>query len=189
MIYDTKQYAESRLLNTVVLLKRKPVVVQSIYNNFTASVVSPIKSIVRPKEKIVSMDDLSILNLKLGFVNHKGYASYLTRRTLRHDWRQGLRVNNVSSTLARVNQDLIGRALLHRYPTFAEAVDLTKRMNCSSCAWCEDFALHGDNILWRYNRVGKLRDGVILLTGKYKFLQPQLMESIYDERYSVLLSA
>jgi len=177
MIYDTVEYARSRLLNTIVMYKRKPVKVLAIGGGMKATVVTPIKGKLR-KRFVVACSELNIFNLRLGFINKGGYAKFLSRRTLRHDWRQGLRPENVGANGVRVSDDDIGRALLHRYPSFDKALENVQRES-KSCAWCEDMAIRSDmDILWRYEVVGKFDEGVVKLTPKFGFLSKTIKESI-----------
>lgn len=183
-VYDTEQYARSRLLNTIVMYKRKPVKVLDINKGMKATVVTPINGKLR-KRFIVDCADLNIFNLTLGFVNKHGRAKFLARRTLRHDWRQGLRPNNVSGENGDgVSEDEIGRALLHRYPDFDKALATVKE-RARSCAWCEDLAVDSHlRIVWRYEVIGEFVDGAIKLKHKFEFLSTYIKESI-NGRYEV----
>ena len=173
-MYDDAGYARTRLIGTTVMHKRKPVKVLSIDYEMIATVVTTTNK-TRNVRSSVPLEELNLLNLQLGFVNHNGRANFLARRTLRYDWRQGLRPNNVSSTYGGVSDKLIGLALMHRYPTFEKALE----SGANSCAWCEDFAINSDmSIVWRYDVVGKFVDGSIRLKPKFYFLSSAIKESI-----------
>ena len=186
-VYDSVHYAETRLVNTVVLVKRKPVYVKHINRDRTVRVVSAVRGKGRERPYLVKLDDLIVFDLSLGFVNYEGSARYLSRRTLRSDWRQGLRENNVRASVGGVDNNLIGRALLHRYPCFTAAIELVSSQYHDSAAWCQDFAVVGSplRVMWRKDVVGSISDDTITLSNKYRFLRKQLKESI-NECYAVV---
>lgn len=175
-VYEDCEYARSRLNDTIVMHKRSPVRVVNVCHDMKAKVCSQLN--IKAKPYFVGCEELNILNMSLGFLNERGVASFLARRTLRHDWRQGLRPNNVSSTNIGVSYKTISKALLHRYPTFDESL-LSVVDKSTSCAWCEDFAIKSDmSIVWRYDVVGKFTDGYIKLNNKFVFLTNAIKESI-----------
>lgn len=186
-VYDSVHYAETRLVNTVVLVKRKPVYVKRINRDRTVRVVAAVRGKGRERSYLVKLDDLIVFDLRLGFVNYDGSARYLSRRTLRNDWRQGLRENNVRASMGGVDSDLIGRALLHRYPCFKAAVELVSSQGHHSAAWCEDFAVSSYplTVMWRKDAIGTISEDTITLSNKYRFLRKQLKESI-NECYAVV---
>lgn len=85
------RYARTRLVNTVVQNKDgKPFKIEDITNDGVA-IGYDLNG-----ERIVSPLGESVLQgHKLGFVRIGGRAVYVVRKSLRHDWRQGLRPNNV----------------------------------------------------------------------------------------------
>jgi hypothetical protein len=85
------RYARTRLIDTVVQNKEgKPFKVEEITND------GVMIGCDLSGERVVSPLDESILQShKLGFVNMGGRAVYVVRKSLRNDWRQGLRPNNV----------------------------------------------------------------------------------------------
>ena len=178
-MYDDAQYAGTRLNNTVVLLKIKPIYVVRVLRNLKALVTYDFVNNGNTFE--VDCSALNCVAFKLGFVNTGAGVEYLSRRTMRHDWRQGLRPNNVHTTGAGVEYKDIAQALRQRYPTFPEAVKRVRLKGTASCAWCQDFALlQGGIVKWRYENVGKLDDrGDITLDNKFKFLRHQLTEVTY----------
>jgi hypothetical protein len=179
-MYDTGEYAGTRLNGTIVMLKRKPIYVEHVYCDKTVKgyALDKIKRIVE-----CHLDDLAVLDFQLGFVNTSSGAHYLSRKALRHDWRQGLRPNNIMAVpyCGRVDHSLIATCLRHRYPSFATAVAVVKSGDVLSCAWCQDFALTStDKILWKNYEVGTIGDTSIRLEPNFRFLAKLLRENTYE---------
>jgi len=174
-MYDSDNYASSRLNETIVLHKRTPVLVKSVHNML--ALVRPILNVKRNDGYLVPLEDLNVTDLKLGYVNVDTSTVYLARRTLRHDWRQGLRSNNVHATGGfNAPTTLIAKALLQRYPSFKYALAVLQLGG--SCAFSSEFALgYGDKVLWRDKEVGVLAEGTPSLYAKFKFLLSSLMEA------------
>jgi hypothetical protein len=182
-MYDSADYANTRIRDTVVMLKRKPVLVRNVRHNMQV-LVTPIISThkdVYVKDLLVPMSELNLTNFSLGFINKGAHSPYLYRRALRHDWKQGLRVQNVKSTLGNIDMVDIGMALLHRYPSFDMAVSQVLGNVVFSRAWCADFCIKdGGIIAWRQYDVGKYNDNVIELVHDFKFLKDSLKECINE---------
>jgi hypothetical protein len=173
-MYDNPNYAATRLNNTIVMLKRKPVLVLCVDMHLRALVTYDVKNHTRAF--LVSCKELNVTNLELGFLNKGKHCQYMARRTLRRDWRQGLRPNNVHSTQGETAMSDIVAVLKHRYPSFKVAVGKVEQGKVVSCAWCPDFAIiKGGLVKWRYEVVGKYDKGGITLGNKYKFLTSQLI--------------
>jgi len=175
-MYDDAQYAATRLNNTVVLLKRKPIYVIRVLHDLRALVTYDFVN--NSNAFKVDCSKLNCVAFNLGYINKEFKCEYLSRRTLRHDWRQGLRPNNVHTTGVAVHHKDIAQALRQRYPTFEEVVAKIAQGEVASRAWCQDFALTSAGVVrWRYENVGKLNGrGDIALDNNYKFLKAQLME-------------
>jgi hypothetical protein len=179
-MYDDAHYAGTRLNNTVVLLKRKPVYVVNITRDLKAVVTYDVEN--RGHTFVVDCSKLNVVAFDLGFINKGDNCAYMARRSLRHDWRQGLRPNNVHMNGQRqVEYKDIAQVLRQRYPTFEAALGRVKAGDVSGCAWCQDFALKADgNVVWRYEAVGKFDDkGYITLDNNFRFLYNQIMETTY----------
>lgn len=173
-MYDNSRYANTRLASTIVMYKRKPVYVIEVKRDMTVIVAEDFP--VYTRRKRVPLEDLNITDFKLGFLNKDGLATYLARRTLRSDWRQGLRTNNVNSSQGRATLVDIANVLKQRYPSLEDAMR-TRRL-VHSIAWCPEFALSTNDLIWRYERVGKVEDGNLVLDNNFKFLTSQLMEAV-----------
>ena len=179
-MYDNAGYAGTRLNGTIVMLKRKPVYVERVIQGMRVK-VRHFGNDVLGKRQTVNLSDLNILDFKLGFLNKDKTSTYMARRTLRHDWRQGLRPNNVSSTNMHIEMSDIARALLQRYPTYKEAYDKVVKGKHAMCAWCPDFAIKmGGKVVWRYDVVGTVEaKDKIVLAKEFKFLTHALKDVTY----------
>jgi len=181
-MYDHAEYARTRLVGTIVLHRRTPVYIETIKRDMTATVYNPLQK--NAKAYQVPLCGLNLLDFELGFINKPRGAVYLSRKPLRHDWRQGLRTNNVHSSNGRTTMDDIAGALLHRYPSFQQVAKrvLVDRL-VPSCAWCQEFAMNSQNkIIWRYDVVGQYShgDSAITLDARFKFLKYSLEEVTRD---------
>lgn len=178
-MYDTGDYAGSRINGTVVMLKRCPVYV----NRVTRDKIVLCHTLGRGRRDIKG--DLSAFNLtnyQLGYFNHDGTAYYMSRKAMRQDWRQGLRVNNVRCS--PIKYDLcnldIAQCLRQRHPTFSEALVMIGK-GAGSCAWTKDLCVtHRQQIKWKGLVVGTIDDSAINLNKKFKFLAKLIGESTHE---------
>jgi len=177
-MYDTGQYAGTRINHTVVLLKRQPVYVQQVTHN--KLVVGT--TLGRGAHKVKK--DLSSFNLTdyhLGYFNSGGTAYYMSRKAMRNDWRQGLRENNVKCVPSKYDLCVedIAKCLRQRHPTLSVA--LTDIGNgAESCAWCSDFCVTSEQVIqWKSHAVGHVEDDTITLDSKFKFLAKLVKETTY----------
>lgn len=140
MYGDDWTYADSRLRGTIVRCKGEL---------FQVSQVRPGGSVqgfwVKNELMVtVRLEDLDLKPIPLGFVNHKGVATYVMRVPRRDDWKQGVRNKTLHGIGGVPVEKLPHTALIqpidNLYPTFNEAFDLV--MGEMSCvAWCRVFAI------------------------------------------------
>lgn len=98
ILYDSTDYAQSRLMDTVVRVNGNPVIVVGIADLAHIEVQTLIKS----RRKTVTMQDLDLEPVELGYVNYNGCAIYASRKPKRQDWRQGLRYENMDFSSVQV---------------------------------------------------------------------------------------
>ena len=178
-MYDTGEYAGTRIAGTVILLKRQPVLVRRV----TEDKVVVGATLGRGSRKVVQ--DLSEFNLtdyRLGYFNSGGVAYYMSRKAMRQDWKQGVRLNNVDCSPYKDDLDVddIAKCLRQRHFPLSKAIaDLGD--GASSVAWCKDFCITNKQIImWKSYAVGHIDDGVITLDSKFKFLTKILGESTHE---------
>lgn len=184
-MYDDHNYANSRIMDTIVMHKSIPVRVVGVKHNMEVIVTSPLKR-KGGRRMVVPCSELNLLNFRLGFLNRDGRAYFLARRTLRYDWRQGLRPANVySQGMDEVDYKDIAKVLLQRYPSFQSAL-LAVREGADSMAWCQDFMIDKKHdIYWRFDHVGVFAAGEVVLCAKFTFLK-ECLEEVIDGCYKVL---
>ena len=178
-MYDTAEYANSRLMNTIVMLKRKPVIVHRVKDDMSVLVWPCVDrhKVLDVRLKSVPLTSLNLLDFRLGFLNKDGNTSYLFRRTLRRDYMQGLHAGNVGSTEFQIDALDIARVLLHRYPSFNKANSTVTEGRANSMAWCEDFCIkQGGVVGWKQYDVGSLEGDTLHLLDKFSFLKDLLVE-------------
>jgi len=183
-MYDTGQYAGTRINQTVILLKRQPVYVEQV----TRGKVVHGTTLGRGHHPVV--EDLSKFNMidyRLGYFNVDGVAYYMSRKALRQDWRQGLRENNVNCEPYKADLGVhdIATCLRQRHPSLSKAI-ATVGKGAHSCAWCKDFCVTSRAlIMWKSHVVGSIEDDTITLGNKFKFLA-KLVKETTNECYEVV---
>ena len=178
-MYKDADYANSRLEGTVVMYKRVPVIVMHVSRRMLVRVRKLDRS---QREHLVPLAELNLTNFPMGFINKGSGVSFLCRRTLRRDWRQGLRPSNVASSNGDTTFEDIAKALRQRYPSFAVAYsDVTKGL-ARERAWCPEFAVSCDNKLrWRFEVVGSFTNAAeVVLADEFKFLIHTLKDACND---------
>lgn len=182
IMYDTAQYAGSRIHGTIILLKRQPVLVDEVR---ARNGLIMVHGNTFGRGSIVVEEELSEFNLtdyRLGYFNKGGTAFYMSRKAIRRDWRQGLRLQNVQSypTDYDLSTDDIALCLRQRYPSLSGALAKLGE-GYESCAWCKDFAVSASGKLsWKAHDCGMVVDDTIVLSNKYKFLANLIKESTHE---------
>lgn len=151
--YDTVAYARTRLVETIVMREKEPVMIMSVdgEDNNILLTYNPILA----SKGVFSQDKLSNFDLNpvsLGYVNHKGVAHYLMRTPMRKDWRQGLRMLNVVDAEG-MNPRLISyrsmaQTMMGKFPTFKSTLDtLSRGRDYIAQAFHRDFSISRDGVL------------------------------------------
>lgn len=182
MYGDDYEYADSRLNGTIVTHNSLPFYVNRIRLDGIAE-----GSYLGGDRAEVEAKSLDLLPVKLGYVNADRDCSYMARKPMRRDWRQGLRPENMASLDAKfdpfgMSLSLLKDTILGIYPKFA---DLLKpqanpfvdgfRMR----AWDRHWALAADKSVWyKGEKVGKLVNDIPTLLDKYSYLKEALEETL-----------
>ena len=164
MRYDTDGYARSRLLDTIVLHKGEPVLVDVVLDGsalFSRLGVGGTGT--------CPLSELDLSPIQLGYFNSEDSAHYLQRVPKRRDWRQGLRGNNVNMP-RWLNRGVV-ELCKGTYPSFEEACDLVE-CGVESVAFSLKFAVsEGGRVVYKGSKfVGDIQQ---LLPGREAELRPQ----------------
>ena len=175
MRYDTDEYARSRLLNTIVLHKGKPVEVGHIEDGKAILQVLGAGGVIK-----APLSELDLSPIRLGYVNHGGGAHYLKRLPKRRDWRQGLRDNNINKPeLLHLG---VARLCEGTYPSFKEACAMVE-IDHHCVAFSRQFAVDDEGeVEYRgSSNVGHLDEGLgVDLLQQYEYLAEALKEAMYE---------
>ena len=178
-MYDTGQYAGTRLNQTIILLKRQPVLVRQV----THMKVVQGTTLGRGRHEVEEhLSKFNMTDYRLGYFNSGGTAYYMSRKAMRQDWRQGLRENNVQCEPYKGDLGLpdIAMCLRQRHPTLSNAL-ARLGSGTHSVAWCKDFCVtHNQRILWKSYEVGGIEDSTITLYKQFKFLSKLVEESTHE---------
>lgn len=190
MYGDDYEYAGSRLDGTIVTLDNKPVYVNKIGPKMVA-VLSWLNSLDDTFKH--DAKELDLHPVKLGYCNAYGTASYLMRKPMRRDYKQGLRHGNFFS-LGEVHAERIGYQLLDNvikgvYPTYEQVVETAtgkvpqlnpfKAVKVGRMAWCREWAMDTTGILlYKGKPVGNHVEGKNVLDDSHSYLREALEEAL-----------
>ncbi|MNX61467.1 hypothetical protein D3C86_924010 [compost metagenome] len=173
-------YANSRLVETIVRLESEPVYVWGVRVGMKVdySTLTEMDAMKR-----CDLEELNLKPVPLGYCNYNKYACYLTRMPMRRDWRQGLRRGNFTSLSGadanRIPYEALRQCILGEYPTFEAALEASKKVK--SIAWHRHWAVDNNGqILHKGGQrpVGTVTNGKIVLLSKYQYLKEALEESL-----------
>lgn len=198
--YKDHRYAVTRIRDTIVMDGNTPVEVCSdILSNMEVrrvldgegttlknkSPVSPIlvRDLKSKNLSVVCVGDITPSLPELGYVNHRGVASYIARLPKRRDWRQGIRYSNLVSYCGLPMEDIpysaIADTLTNTYPTFERCIQsFAKSKTLRSIAWHRDWSVDKDGVVFHESiPVGALLEGRVSLSKEFLYLQEALDES------------
>lgn len=173
-MYDSKEYATSRLIGTIVRLNNVAVQVEYVNDRMDCQLMN-MKSGSTLEE--VPLAALNLKSSPLGYVNDGSKCFYLARKPMRRDWRQGLRASNVTDVLTgrQVSSRSIGRCVNGEFPSIQDALNKLDTYG-GMYAVSRDFALKKGRTCihihykW-YGVVGVLsKDGTPKTKKNFKFL-------------------
>lgn len=187
-MYDDAQYANSRLVGTIVREggSGMPVMVHECEGlpDGNIDVVTTDITKEKPRKKRIKLHDLNISSMPLGYINVGVNCYYVSRIPRRDDWRQGLRDNQLT-TRGHIRIKNCGKELVDmlqkKYPSFEECVKLVKEGEVNAKAFCRVFAvsytlIRGGNpvLLYKGQSVGEVVDGKPDLKHNYIHLKERL---------------
>jgi len=188
MLYDTAEYANQRLQETIVRHNGFPCKVVHCANDRVDIITSHIVYLHNRKDKIVPFRELDLTPVPLGFANGVYGVSYLARISLRKDWKQGLRSNTLRSLFGVdprwIDDKSLSNTIMGKYPTFDKAMEEAVNSNMI-VAFTRDFAVGpGDNaynLYYKYyGKVGTIVNNIPLLDDGKDYLI-QVLEGAMKE--------
>lgn len=179
MYGDDWEYADSRLRGSIVMFEGNPVHVRVVGPGMLAE-VSPLSDI--EDRSVVDAHKLNLKPVPLGYVNLRGTASYLMRKPMRRDYKQGLRYENFLSIgeVSHTNVTLkkLGEVIVGKYPTYAACLKAITDGRARSMAWCREWAISDCGLLHKGMLVGEVVEGRYELGPTFTYLKESLEEQL-----------
>lgn len=187
-MYDSIDFAQGRLLGTVISYDEHPVYIKDIHHDGIVEIIDVRTS----KEKTASLYDkkFSKVPCQLGYCNYNGEAKYLSRIPQRR-WKQGIDDNSLYYSTGNRLRNLKCAAFANTiegiYPPFEEAVTRVRENIMASCAFSRYFAveLQGKVVVlcFKGEEVGVLDvAGIPVLHDRFFFLKEMLTEVLNEDR-------
>jgi hypothetical protein len=181
-----REYADSRVTNTIVMHEGRPVTVVELAPS-SEGAMATVLDLLNSNRIVTRLDGLDLCPPKIGYVNYGGVASYVCRMPKRRDYKQGTRMQNLVShcglpinsiAAAQLYSPIVGD-----YPDFTtciQSVGPDSGTKNHSMAWHNDWALSvSGDITYKFgNVVGSLKDSEPKLLPQFKHLQKVLQRSL-----------
>ena len=184
-MYDSSEYADSRLRDTIVRQGDKPVKILSCFTN-EGKIWAELFTYPGGGRRTVPLDKLDLTPVPLGFSNTSRGVAYLARIPKRLDYRQGLRFSNYTSLYGREHRSIsktsIANTIRGNYPSFKSCLDEVVNMERFSQAFSREFALLSERgsvkIIAKWGlMVGDVINKEPLLKNGFEYLQETLDEA------------
>ena len=175
MYSDNIEYAANRLEGTIVMLEGEPIRVDSVLDCGTVE----FRYLNSGLSGECDLDDLDLVGQNnLGYVNINNTAAHLVRVPMREDWRQGIRMANLSFSGDEGFHDLpwkeLRETILGIFPSFTKAKHMVTEEGYDKVAFSRHFAVDSDsNILYKERVVGKF-GFMVELADKFRYLYEHL---------------
>lgn len=185
-MYDSLEYARSRLRNTIVREEEgQPVIVSELTGRSTSIKVISINMIT----DVVKEDRLSNLNLTpvpLGYVNTDISCTHASRMPMQRDWKQGLRRANTVYTNndVEVSNRQLGLTISGQYPDVRNCIQEVTDRNVRSMAFSRNFCVsRGLNLQYKGRfLIGKmLNEDNFSLLDDFEWCREELMKDLQHD--------
>lgn len=185
-MYDTAEYAQSRLSGTIVRVDKDPIVVNFCDSTRGGIAIGYSRLINPSSQHRVMIKDVDLTPVPLGFANTTKGVSYLTRVPKRSDYRQGLRSSNYTSVFGNdhrmVSASSLYKTIVNKFVCFEQALDEVTNTDITT-AFNREFALiktEGEvKILYKWKGVvGDIVNNIPALLGEHEYLQESLEEAL-----------
>jgi hypothetical protein len=180
---DNVEYARNRLNDTIITHQGKAVTVIDVNKQGAKKPLQIISTEILTGNAIVdSIDNYDLTPVKLGFVNSNEAVGYLARKPLRHDWRQGLRAQQIvipysSTPDFFIDFQDVAKTIEGIFPTIEEIRGM-KGMRAFSRDFCVD---QKNDIYYRaFGKIGNFIDKTrnFLLDAKFFWVEERLKEVV-----------
>lgn len=176
------EYANSRLVETIVRKGKTPIFVVSVNRGMVVHYYRLDE--VGAQLQTCDIDELDLHPVPLGYCNYNKFATYLSRIPMRRDWRQGLRKGNFTSQGdgypgERIPYEALSQVIIGEYPTYPACLDAVRKVK--SMAWSRHWAVgNGLEVFYKGGRspVGKVEEGNVILIPSFSYLKEALQESL-----------
>ena len=187
-LYDTAEYANSRLNGTIVRLNGKPVKISECFED-DSGIAATYRHLSNGASGVSPLEEFDLSPVPLGWaISDREGASYLTRVPKRSDYRQGLRLSNYTSVFGdehrRVGKVALSNCIIGKYPSFDSVLDEVSNQPAFR-PYSRDFALSSkhapDGVLIMFKwlgAVGNVIKGKGLLAPQFEYLQESFEESM-----------
>lgn len=179
--YDTAEYAGNRLNDSIVMYGDQPIRVQACGGRKGA--ITVIGEYLKDGSAMQGfLQDIKLVPATLGFVNTSRGIGYLTRISMRRDWKQGLRQNNLRSCFGVEAHNLrdidLHKVIMGYYPSFDSALEMAVCEGLPQ-AFSRTFAISVEKdfpvLIYRYfGVVGYVKDGKPYLHKDTQYLAQEL---------------
>lgn len=183
-MYDTAEYANSRLMDTIVRHNGEPIRVHDCFNISRGNIGVNFHYVHDSRNNDCPLVNLDLTPVPLGMSWSSRGMAYLARIPKRSDYRQGLRNSNFKSLTRIDHRHVSDRELVKtikgRYVPFDTALDEVMNTPDMSIAFNRHFALVNDRH-WRvtleykwHGIVGTVVEGLVTLDEPFQHLQETL---------------
>lgn len=185
MQYDTAEYANNRLADTIVRLKDEPVYVHGVRENWKVD-ITPLG---KGDSEVCNFDQLNLEPVPLGFCNtRRAGAVYVSRLPRRDDWRQGLRQNTIKTfpVLGEpISYEYLRQAIVGVQRPLLEAVQAAEGTG-KPIAFHRHWAVtESSKLQYKWDIVGVVKaDGAVSFKEEFAYLESRFMEDIRDASLS-----
>lgn len=186
MYRDNPDYVAGRLRGTMVRYQGEPVIVGGCDRSIGGGLVLYYTDLQGVRSDWTPIAQFNLVSPPLGYANTDGTAWYIARQPKRHDWRQGLRRENlcVISSSGQRGYDFgdlkpVAAAIKGEYPQYQEVLERVEDIY-QSCAFSKNFSIDDTHKLWYKGSklVGDIRHGAPQLSKRFRYLEEVLQEDI-----------
>ena len=200
MFNNEAQYAGTRINNTFMMLKKEGILsyVLEVRGKTDGKImVRHLPDNNRSLETESPLSDFEFAPGCPGYVNSlRGETTYLVRKPVRRDWRQGLRssqfsqispsgMKGVSNEWFNSNVRKISDSIKETYVDFMKAIEIVEESG-EPLAFSRNFAIDKNfGLRCREQKVGRVDgNGLIRLDNKFNFLREELTARVGNERFT-----